>query len=84
MSSPNRMPRHIVWLSLGALASFVGSVLTFAGIGAVASAGPGLPDTGVNALGVYFLVIALALGGLVLAAMAGKELLDFRRQLRVR
>jgi hypothetical protein len=77
------MPRHIIWLSLGALASFVGSVMTFAGIGAVASPGAGLPAAGVNALGVYFLVFALGLGGLVLAAMAGKELLDFRRQLRV-
>lgn len=84
MSSPSRLPRHIIWLSLGALASLAGSAAIFAGIGAVTTTGAGPPDAGVNALGVYFLVIALALGGLVLAAMAGKELLDFRRQLRLR
>jgi hypothetical protein len=78
------MPRHIIWLTLGALASLAGSVAILAGIGAVTTTGAGLPGAGVNVLGVYFLVIALDLGGLVLAAMAGKELLDFRRQLRLR
>ncbi len=84
MSSPNRLPRHIIWLSLGALASLAGSGAILAGISAVTTTGAGQPDAGVNALGVYFLVIALGLGGLVLAAMAGKELLDFRRQLQLR
>jgi hypothetical protein len=78
------LPRHIIWLTLAALASLAGSVAILAGIGAVTATGTGLPGTGVNALGVYFLVIALALGGLVLAAMAWQELLDFRRQLRLR
>jgi uncharacterized membrane protein len=84
MSNPTSPARHALWLALAALASFTGSATLIKWNGVVAGQAAGAPDSGVPALGLIVLVILLALGGLVLAAMAGKDLLDLRRQSQVR
>ena len=84
MSTANGLPGHVIWLSLAALASLAGSGAILKMVGAVTVQEAGLPSPGVSSLGVYFLVILLGVAGLVLAAMAVKELIDFRRQLRLR
>jgi len=84
MSISTSPARHAVWLLLAALASFTGSIAMLKGTGAFAAQRAALPDAGIPALGAYMLVILLGLGGLVLAAMAAKELLDLRRQSHLR
>jgi hypothetical protein len=74
--------RHPLWLLVAAFASLVGSVALLKmgraaeGVAATVGGGPA-------ALGLMSLVVLLGLSGLVLAAMAGKELLDQRRQSHV-
>lgn len=71
--------RHPLWLLVASGASLVGSAALLKmgraaeGVAATVGGGPA-------ALGLMSLVVLLALSGLVLAAMAGKELLDQRRQ----
>jgi len=71
--------RHPMWLFLASSASLVGSVALLElgrraeGVAATVGGGPA-------ALGLLSLVVLLGLTGLVLAAMAAKELLDQRRQ----
>lgn len=79
MPGPLSSARHPLWLLLAAVASLAGSALLWAmgrsaeGVAATVGGGPA-------ALGLLSLVILLLLGGLVLAAMAAKELRDQRRQ----
>ena len=71
--------RHPLWLLLASFSSLLGSAAllklgrTAEGVAATVGGGPA-------ALGLMSLVVLLGLSGLVLAAMAGKELLDQRRQ----
>ena len=73
--------RHPLSLLLAAAAAFTGSgaLLKLGGAAAGATPGAGLP-----ALGLVTLVILLGLSGVVLAAMAVKELVDLRRLTRHR
>ena len=84
MSASTSPARHALWLALAALASFTGSAALIKWNSVVAVQAAGAPESGVSALGLIALVILLALGGLILAAMAGKDLLDLRRQSQVR
>jgi hypothetical protein len=72
-----RSYRHVLWLLTAALVSLVGSgvLLKLASATESVSGGGGVPG-----LGVYALVILLALSGLVLVALATKEYVDERRQ----
>jgi hypothetical protein len=77
MPNPSRSTRHPLWLTLAAAAALVGSgALLFLGTKTEGVQGA----AGVAGLGLYALVILLALSGIVLGAMAGKELLLQRRQ----
>lgn len=73
--------RHPLWLFLAALASLTGSGAILKLGRATESVGGG---AGVPGLGLYVLVILLGLSGLVLVAMALKELADLRRQEHLR
>lgn len=77
MTAPAPSSRHPFWLALGAGASIVGSgALLLMG-----RASEGVSGSGSAAgLGLYALVILLALAGLVLAAMAAKEYSVQKRQ----
>jgi hypothetical protein len=79
MPGPLSSARHPLWLFAASFSSLVGSaaLLTLGrsaeGVSASVGGGPA-------ALGLMSLVLLLGLAGLVLAAMAVKELLDQRRQ----
>ena len=79
MAVLTRSLRHPFWLLAGAVASLLGSGLLLA-LGRKAEGVSSASGGGPAALGLVSLVILLGVGGLVLAAMAGKELLDQRRQ----
>lgn len=79
MAAPISPVRHPLWLLAAAAAAFVGSG-AFLKLGRAAEGVAGPVGGGPAALGLLSLVILLALCGLVLAAMAVKELLDQRRQ----
>lgn len=79
MPAPSSPTRHPLWLLTAALASLTGGAALLklggvaGGVGEVTGGGPA-------DLGLYSLVVLLGLGGLVLVAMAVKELVDQRRQ----
>lgn len=77
MPVPMSSARHPLWLLLAALAALTGSgaLLKLGSTTESVAGGAGVPG-----LGLYALVILLGLSGLVLVAMAAKELLDLRRQ----
>jgi hypothetical protein len=79
MAGPLDSARHPLWLFLASLMSLVGSVALLK-LGRAAEGVSAAVGGGPAALGLVSLVVLLALGGLVLAAMAVKELLDQRRQ----
>jgi len=71
--------RHPLWLFVASFASLAGSVALLK-LGRAAEGVAATVGGGPAALGLMSLVVLLGLTGLVLAAMAAKELLDQRRQ----
>jgi hypothetical protein len=78
MTAPVSPKRHPRWLLAAAAASLAGGAALL-GMGRVAEGVAAPAGGGPAALGLLSLVILLVLGGLVLAAMAVKELRDQER-----
>lgn len=79
MSASLRSARHPIWLLLAGLLSLLGSAALWR-MGRAAEGVAGAVGGGPAALGLLSLVILLGLAGVVLGAMAVKELADLRRQ----
>ena len=84
MWNPGSLTRRALALLMAAAVAFLGSAMLLKAGRAFPQLTGGTPGAGQPGLLLFVMVVLLGVCGVLLVAMAGKELLDLRRQPRAR